>query len=1532
MAAPIYPLESLYGPGHRFNWITLHESYTKWLDSYGPSILHVHGTAGVSDASEYIFQCLDAYRAVKQDNEIILYFTFNRHDDRCNSVVAMLNTLLAQIIAHNQNLYTAVRLQYEQMSLHRGWTQTELLLCFRNILSYWNHDGILCVINGLDECDGSRKAFLEDICSHASLTERRFKIAITSTTDSDLQTALADWPTIDLDDWPQHSDTANTNPASDIGLEVLKLMQQRPVFCGFEKTITDKLLECKQDKHWHRLVLHQLRLSKSPSTKSAAQREVDLLPSTTPKDLFTRILARVPSERWSWARKALNWILYAFHPLSIRELGVALALEIGSPSDETIDLDELVYQDVAADLDEVFRGMFIVKHNGVYFGHPEAQEFLLAADAEQAHVWYDVKETAHREISNACLLYLSSQQVQYPMAMSNNNNPPADPLESPTFIPRYNLRDYAIKYWSRHYKLIPETFRPTERALEFVQDTKIMHCWAEAYWWSSNSISRTDRVSLSLLPILAGLGLQDLVTEWLDLDGEMPKVSQDRAFALAEAARNAHVQVVRRLLQHNGYSQANLQDALTAGASCCDEAVLDELISYAAESIENFKWPPVVLCRAAQLGLENVVKKLLESGAPTDTTTFTVPDMTPLHYAARQGHAGVVKILLERKASVTVLAAYDRVPLHTAAFYGHATIVKLLLDAGADVNVVDADETNAILLACTQGNYKAVEILAGAGCDMGCDKQGEWTPLLVVANEGFINSARYLLEKAANTEVEGRENWTPLRHAALNSHMELCRLLLDNGAITNTLSGGAPILGESAGNGNLEVVKLLVENGAAVDAVTAEGLTALQKASQNGHLSVVTELLDRGADINHTDDEGETSILLAARYGFAQTVQLLIDRGANLHLATKDDWTPIHISYDHAETTRILMENGADANRLWSFRTPLYLAASWNCIEVVKVLLSFNPNLEIRCLAGNTALTIATTCSHTDIVRLLLEAGANVNHKDETNNSALHYAVSDNREDILRTLMEYHPYLDFRNNDGDTALHCIAYSTSLAIAKLLINGGSDLETRNKECNTPLCQAVMVGNLDIVKYLIAKKAELNIIGGKYGGPLHIACRWLNLELVKLLVEAGADVNLVDPSSAGTPIQSACHCWNLDNWKGAQEHVIRYLINEAKADVATVGGLQGCALNVACGWSTPEMVKLLLENGAKVDVVDEMGRTAVHFAATQTLEHFQPTLDAGADVEQRDAIGRTSLHWAVLSGKIDVVERVLSLSRCLVDQADIDGWTPLLWVAKGCGVEEKQARSNAQVEIIKLLLDRGANPCVRGKGLDQEWSPVKVARYHGADDVVVQLLMAKAKERLAAEGKENSWDEAAHTSEKAFEQMADCDGCLLVCVLCCPLYSFPFQPPTTPDPNKTPVFHPLCTPADIGTKRPYTVSFTSVRPAWTSLSATSATYLCTCCTPITPSKRAAPNISQKVIRMRTMRTMTTLKIVARKMMTLTMTARTMMTTDQSGGLSESMLRWQGRRRRRRMRMRRIVRKTIRTRRINTGHSRGRFCLLL
>ena len=225
--------------------------------------------------------------------------------------------------------------------------------------------------------------------------------------------------------------------------------------------------------------------------------------------------------------------------------------------------------------------------------------------------------------------------------------------------------------------------------------------------------------------------------------------------------------------------------------------------------------------------------------------------------------------------------------------------------------------------------------------------------------------------------------------------------------------------------------------------------------------------------------------------------------------------------------------------------------------------------------------------------------------------------------------MEHNLKVNLVDEYGNRALHAITSETSVSIAKVLVNGSADPNIRNKKQNTPLCNALTSTNSEIVKCL-TKKADLDIIGGNWGGPLHIACIYpADLHLVNTLVDAGADVNLVD-LVLGTPLQSACSYEGSS--KEEQESAILYLINKVKMDLGIIGGLHGCALNAACGGTSFEIVRLMLVEFASIDVRDDMGRMAIHFAAARRMENFQATLESGADVEMADNMGRTALHWA------------------------------------------------------------------------------------------------------------------------------------------------------------------------------------------------------------------------------------------------------------------------------------------------------------
>ncbi|KAI8713704.1 hypothetical protein NCS52_01215700 [Fusarium sp. LHS14.1] len=149
------------------------------------------------------------------------------------------------------------------------------------------------------------------------------------------------------------------------------------------------------------------------------------------------------------------------------------------------------------------------------------------------------------------------------------------------------------------------------------------------------------------------------------------------------------------------------------------------------------------------------------------------------------------------------------------------------------------------------------------------------------------------------------------------------------------------------------------------------------------------------------------------------------------------------------------------------------------------------------------------------------------------------------------------------------------------------------------------------------------------------------------------------------------------------------------------------------------------------------------------------------DDSLGITTKTNLGQTPLHFAVASGSTDLVELLLSRTRgkVSINEPDEDGWTPLLWACRPC--DKWGTPAQVQYSIVKLLLDRGADPLVRGRTWDdKQWSPLKMARYHGATEEVVHLL-----KKASRHGREKGEKEDFHASKKGVRlRSAFCDMCL------------------------------------------------------------------------------------------------------------------------------------------------------------------------
>ncbi|XP_017880409.1 ankyrin repeat domain-containing protein 39-like [Ceratina calcarata] len=113
---------------------------------------------------------------------------------------------------------------------------------------------------------------------------------------------------------------------------------------------------------------------------------------------------------------------------------------------------------------------------------------------------------------------------------------------------------------------------------------------------------------------------------------------------------------------------------------------------------------------AAQYNDLDRVEALLRKGVSVNAEDSA--GYTALHYAARNGHYEICKILLENNAQANAQTRCGQAAaLHRAAVQNHPDVVELLLKYGANPNLKDADGYTALHKALTARSISVCKLL-----------------------------------------------------------------------------------------------------------------------------------------------------------------------------------------------------------------------------------------------------------------------------------------------------------------------------------------------------------------------------------------------------------------------------------------------------------------------------------------------------------------------------------------------------------------------------------------------------------------------------------------------------------------------------------------------------------------------------------------------------------------------------------------------------------------------------------------------------
>ena len=521
-------------------WFTNHRRFKTWKET--GRLLWISGDPGCgkSTLAKYLIDKV----LPESSSGYVCYFFFKDDFSDQRSPANAICALIRQLLISRPDL--------PQKDLQE-WMAEDGQRCFQSLKNLWKsfvatakklEEGVVCVLDALDECREEDRATLIQNIINLSQTPTRIKFLMTSRPyihiQREFQALERRMPTIRL---RGEGDEEVEEISKEINTVIRKRVQEIGEWHNLNSDET-KFLQSQLGKVpnrtylWVHLVLDVIKQTPGFS-RGKVRQSISQIPENVDA-AYEKILNR--SSDHKKARELLYMIIAAARPLLVDEVNVALAM----------DGTHRTCQDLEQDLesDERFSvtvrdlcGLFVViVDQRLYLLHQTAKEFLIlvntgdiVAEVKFLRWKHSIKEAdSHRFLAQVCLWYLALQDLK-------------------TVRSRPLLFDYATKHWTVHFReaRVKQMDNLTQLALDacqpnsknfgvwfFQQEREEMHC---------PEIHKIAVSGTGPLSVVSCLGLVPVVCLLLDNGASVDSRDHTRRTPLSWAACSVHSATVQLL-------------------------------------------------------------------------------------------------------------------------------------------------------------------------------------------------------------------------------------------------------------------------------------------------------------------------------------------------------------------------------------------------------------------------------------------------------------------------------------------------------------------------------------------------------------------------------------------------------------------------------------------------------------------------------------------------------------------------------------------------------------------------------------------------------------------------------------------------------------------------------------------------------------------------------------------------------------------------------------------------------------------------